>query len=101
MVRAGGPGATREVRAGLALLERELAGTASPNTVVALQAGYLANAGLLNEARRLLVAALAHDPDEPTLHLVLGNVYGQTGLVRQANQSFDEARFLMRRGLTP
>jgi Flp pilus assembly protein TadD len=91
-----GPERTREVRAALALLKQELASTTSPNTVAALQAGYLANTGLLDEARRLVVAALTRDPDEPTLHLILGNVYAQTGLTRQARQSYDEARFLMR-----
>jgi len=41
------------------------------------------------------LAALEKDRDEPTLHLLLGNLYSQSGLPEQAHQSFDEARFLM------
>lgn len=86
---------TREVRASLTALEQE-AGTATPsNTLVALRAGFLAQQGLVHEARRAVLAALAKDPEEPTLHLLLGNLYSQSGLPEQAHQSFDEARFLM------
>lgn len=87
---------TREVREALILLEQEMGPTTPRNTLAALRAGYLADAGLYHEARRLLLAALAQDADEPTLYLVLGNVYARTGLPRQANTAFDEARFLMR-----
>lgn len=89
------PERTREVRASLAALEREV-GTAAPsNTLVALRAGFLAQQGFVHEARRAVLAALEKDRDEPTLHLLLGNLYSQSGLPEQAHQSFDEARFLM------
>jgi hypothetical protein len=95
-----GPERTREVRAALLALEQE-AGPATPaNTLVALRAGFLAQQGLLHEARRAVLAALEKDRDEATLHLLLGNLYAQSGLPEQADQSLDEARFLMggRRG---
>jgi len=88
---------TKEVREALVLLEQEMGPKTPRNTLAALRAGYLADAGLYHEARRLLLGALAQDPEEPTLHLVLGNVYARSGLPRQANEAFDEARFLLRR----
>jgi Tfp pilus assembly protein PilF len=51
--------------------------------------------GLVHDARLILVAALTKDPDEPTLHLLLGTLYETTGLRDQAAEAFDEARFLM------
>jgi len=57
--------------------------------------GALAANGLFHDARLVAQAALARDPDEPTLHLLLGNLYLKTGLPRLAAQSMDEANFLM------
>jgi hypothetical protein len=91
-----GPERTREVRAALGVLEAELGGSAPGGTLAVAQAGYLAGQGLFDEARRVLLAALARDPQEPTLHLILGNVYTKVGLPRQANQAFDTAEDLMR-----
>ncbi len=89
------PERTREVRQSLVVLEQE-AGPATPaNTLVALRAGFLAQQGLLHEARRAVLVALEKNRDEATLHLLLGNLYAQSGLPEQAHQSFDEARFLM------
>lgn len=86
---------TREVRESLATLTRELAGSVPPNTLVALRAGFLADRGLLDEARREVLAALAKDRDEPTLYLVLGSIYTQAGLPQQADEAYQEARFLL------
>jgi hypothetical protein len=44
-----------------------------------------------------VIAALAADRDEPTLHLLLGDLYTRTGLTDLAALSFDEARFLLSR----
>jgi len=49
----------------------------------------------LHEARRELLAALSKDRDEPTLYLLLGSIYWQTGLPQQAGEAYQEARFLM------
>jgi predicted Zn-dependent protease len=82
---------TRQIRESLATLNEELAGSMPPNTLVVLRAGFLADRGLLDEARRELIGALAQSPNEATLHLLLGNVYSQIGLPVEARQSFDEA----------
>jgi len=64
------------------------------NTIVLMRAGFLLDKELLAEARQELLSALARDPDEPGLHLMLGEVYEQTGLPGLAGEEFDEAQFL-------
>lgn len=91
-------GRARTVRQNLKDLEETLGPTVSPNTLVALRVGVLAGEGLLHDARRAVLASLAKDPDEPTLHWLLGNVYLNAGLPEQAAESFDEAQFLLTRG---
>lgn len=82
----------------LLVLEQELAPLVPPNTLVTARVGLLANRGLLHDARLALVAALAKDPDEPTLHQLLGNLYANAGLPELAAESYDEAQFLSTRG---
>jgi hypothetical protein len=89
------PDVTQALRANLAQLERELGSGVPPSTRVAIRAGVLANQGLYHEARATLLAGLAKDADEPTLHLLLGNVYDKTGLDEQAKLSYEEARYLL------
>jgi hypothetical protein len=86
------------VRRNLRLVEQTLGPRLSPNSFVALRVGILAREGLIHDARRTLTAALARDPDEPTLHLLLGNLYLKTGLPDLAAASYGEARFLLNRG---
>ncbi len=86
-------GRAQAIRRDLKELEM-LAPNVSPNTLVALRAGYLASSGLLHDARLTVIAALSKDPDEPTLHLLLGKLYEKSGLPQQAAEEFDEARFL-------
>lgn len=64
------------------------------NTVVLMRAGFLFEQGLYTEARRELQAAIAADPDEPSLHLMLGHAYERVGLKELAAEEFDEAQFL-------
>jgi hypothetical protein len=64
------------------------------NTVVLMRAVYLFERGLFTEARAELQAALAADPDEPSLHVMLGRVYERTGPPELALGEFDEAQFL-------
>ncbi|HJV57492.1 MAG TPA: hypothetical protein VJ971_16045 [Methylomirabilota bacterium] len=85
----------RAVAGDLAGLEQELGASVSPTSRAVLRAGLLAREGLLHDARRVVVAALATDRDEPTLHLLLGDLYTRTGLTDLAAESFDEAQFLM------
>ena len=84
------------IAAELRELDLALAG-ATPNSITVAKAGSLASAGLLHDARLLVLAALARDPDEPTLHAVLAHLYMRTGLDRQAAESFEEAQFLLSR----
>lgn len=82
----------------LTALERALGPGVSPSSVAVVKAGVLAREGLVHDARRLVLAALAKDPDEPALHQLLGNLYVQTGLNELGAESHDEAEFLLSRG---
>ncbi len=64
------------------------------SSVSLMRAGYVLRDGLYADARRELLTALAADPDEPTLHLLLGQVYDTIGLGELAQREFTEARDL-------
>lgn len=68
-----------------------------PSSVALMRAGYVLRDGLFADARRELLTALAVDPDEPTLHLLLGQVYETIGLGELAQREFIEARDLSSR----
>lgn len=87
----------RAVADDLAALEQELGPAAPATSKAVMRAGLLAREGLLHDARRVLVAALEADRDEPTLHLLLGDLYTRTGLTQLAAESFDEAQFLLKK----
>lgn len=91
-------GRAQSIRQDLKEMEAGLGPTVSPNTLTALRAGILAGQGLIHDARLIVVASLAKDSDEPTLHMLLGNLYLSAGLAEQAAESFDEAQFLLTRG---
>jgi hypothetical protein len=85
------------VRADLALLQPGALAGVPPSTVVVLRAGHLVREALYHDARRELLAGIATDPDEPTLHQLLGWVYDRTWLKELAAESFAEAHFLATR----
>lgn len=87
----------RAVAGDLTALERELGTGVPPTSKAVMRAGLLAREGLLHDARRVVVAALDADRDEPTLHLLLGDLYTRTGLADLAAESFDEAQFLLKK----
>jgi predicted Zn-dependent protease len=91
------PQRAQAIRRDLTALEQALRSIVSPNSLVALRVGFLAREGLIHDARLSLTAALTKDPDEPTLHLLLGNLYLKAGLPEMAAESFDEAQFLLTR----
>ena len=84
------------IRRDLTELEKATGTTVAPNTLATLRAGFLASNGLLHDARLSLISALTKDPDEPTLHLLLGKLYEKSGLPQQAAEEYGEARFLLR-----
>jgi hypothetical protein len=91
------PQRAQAIRRDLTALEQALKPIVSPNSFTALKVGFLAREGLIHDARLSLTAALTKDPDEPTLHLLLGNLYLKAGLPEMAAESFDEAQFLLTR----
>ena len=68
-----------------------------PSSIALMRAGYELRDGLYADARRELLTALASDPDEPTLHFLLGQVYDTIGLGELAQREFIEARDLTNR----
>lgn len=87
----------RTVAADLSGLEQELGSSVSPTSRAVLRAGLLAREGFFHDARRVVLAALAADRDEPTLHQLLGDLYTRIGLSDLAAESFDEAQFLLKK----
>lgn len=65
------------------------------NTVILMRAGFLFAQELYVEALEELRTAIVADPDEPTLHLMLGQVYERTGLAELAAEQFAEAQSLL------
>jgi hypothetical protein len=78
-------------------LETALGSGVPPSSLAEVRSGALAAEGLLHDARLVALAALARDPDEPTLHMLLGRLYLKTGLPQLAAESLDEAQFLLTR----
>jgi predicted Zn-dependent protease len=92
------PSETATVRASLAvLLEPAVLSEYPRNTVVLFRAAFLYHDGLYHDARRELLAGLMADPDEPTLHFLLGKVYNRIGLRALAEKEFKEAEVVSTR----
>ena len=87
----------RKIADDLTALTQSFGSSTSRNSVAVVRAGMLASAGLLHDARRVVLDALVTDPDEPALHQALGNVYQKSGLAELAAESYDEAQFLLTR----
>jgi hypothetical protein len=90
------PDAAR-IRAALTDLTPAALGGESGSPLALMRAGLFFQEGLYADARRELAAAIAQDPDEPTLRQLLGYVNDRVGLVDLAAQEFDEAEFLATR----
>jgi hypothetical protein len=68
----------------------------SKTTLTVLKASLFLSHGLFYEAREILAEAVTADPDEPTVHLLLGETYEKTGLKNLALEEYGEAQFLSR-----
>jgi hypothetical protein len=91
------PARAKAVTADLAALEQGLDAGTPATSIAVVRAGFLSHEGLIHDARLALTAALARDPDEPTLHLLLGDLEARTGLSSLAAQSYQEAEFLLKK----
>ena len=67
---------------------------ASATTVAIIKASLLISNELFYDARELLIDRLKSDPDEPTVHFLLGEIYDKTGLKGLAAEEYSEAEFL-------
>lgn len=92
------PSEAATVQASLALLlEPGVLSEYPRNTVVLFRAAFLYHDGLYHDARRELLAGLMADPDEPTLHFLLGKVYNRIGLRALAEKEFKKAEIVSTR----
>lgn len=91
------PAEAQRVRESLDVLAPAALPGYTPSSIALMRAAYAMRDGLYADARRELLAAVAKDPDEPTLHLLLGQVYEQSGLGELAQREFIEARDLSAR----
>jgi hypothetical protein len=69
---------------------------ASPTTLAVLKSTLLVSNELYYEAREILMDAIKTDPDEPTLHFLVGEIYEKTGVKSLAAEEYGEAEFLMK-----
>ena len=76
------------------LASLQQAAGASPTTLAILKSALLISNELYYDARETLTEAVKSDPDEPTLHFLLGDVYDKTGLKTLAADEYGEADFL-------
>ena len=91
----------RTIQHDLREMDAALPGGPSDTTAAILRAGFLAQHGLLHDARLRVADALARRPDEPTLHFLLGELSARQGLPNEAMEAFAEARFLLSAPATP
>jgi hypothetical protein len=89
------PEVAQQIRDDLRDLDEALPPALPPATRATLRAGFLAQSGLLHDARLGLALELTRRPEEPTLHFLLGDLYARQGLSREATESFAEVGFLM------
>ena len=66
------------------------------STAAILKAGLLTSRELYYDAREILAEAVKADPDEPTLHFLLAEVYEKTGLKDMAAEEYSESDFLLK-----
>lgn len=85
------------ITADLRALEQGLGAGTPASSVAVVRAGFLASEGFADDARAVLTAALTRDPDEPTLHILLGDLQARAGLSTLAAQSYEEADYLLKR----
>ena len=83
-----------ELRRDLRDVDQALGPDVPASSRAVMQAGVLASRGFLHDARRVVVAALATDADQPSLHALLGDLYARTGLPREADEAYEQARSL-------
>lgn len=78
------------------LIALEVTAGLSKTTLATLKTGLLISQELYHEAKEIVAEAIKNDPDEPTLHFLLGEIYDKTGLKNLATEEYSEAQFLLK-----
>lgn len=79
---------TGAVRRDLAELDAALPGDTPLTSRAIVRAGYLSEEGLFHDARLTLLTALARDRRSAAIYVLLGGIYGRTGLPDLAAQAY-------------
>lgn len=69
----------------------------STTSLAIIKTGHLMRLGLLHDARLVLSQALVRAPDEPAIHVLMGDLYASSGLGDLAVESYQRARSLLAR----
>lgn len=69
----------------------------SKTTLAIVKANFFVSQDLFYDARETLTEAVNADPDEPTLHFLLGELYEKSGLKNLALDEYGEAEFLAKK----
>jgi Flp pilus assembly protein TadD len=96
--RAQGMAAAPAVRTDVGVLEQSFEPTDSATTRIILKTGLLASNGLMHDARRQVLEALAATPDDPALYTLLGALYERGELRQLATTAYQEAQLLLDTG---
>jgi len=83
---------SRAIQARLA--EIDASDGVSKTTLAILKGSFLISKALYYDAREILLQAAKADPEEPTLHFLLGELYDKTGLKSLAQEEYSEAQLL-------
>ncbi len=92
------PARAETVRADVCVLQQSFEPADSATTRIILKTGLLASNGLMHDARRQVLEALAATPDDPALYTLLGALYERAGRRQQATTAYQEAQLLMDAG---
>lgn len=94
-VQVATPSERAAIQESLTLLEKSMAPELPAASRTALTFGVLASKGYWAAAREKVIAGIAADADDPTLHMLLGDYYTHIGSQQLASEEYDEADFLL------
>ncbi len=89
------PEESKPIQQQVALL-KEAPGITNTTSAI-LKGSLLISHELFYEARETLTETVKADPDEPTIHFLIGEIYEKTGLKNLASEEYSEAEFLLRK----
>lgn len=72
-------------------------GSLSRTTLAVVKGSFFISRGLYYDAREILLEAAKADPEEPTLHFLIGELYEKTGVISLAQEEYRQSQLVGRR----